>query len=30
MLFNIIPTLLEIILVCAILWGFYDFSASRL
>jgi ATP-binding cassette subfamily B protein len=26
MLFNIIPTLLEIGLVCAILWGLYDFS----
>jgi ABC-type transport system involved in Fe-S cluster assembly fused permease/ATPase subunit len=26
MLFNIIPTLLEIILVCVILWGLFDFS----
>jgi ATP-binding cassette subfamily B protein len=25
MLFNVIPTLLEIILVCAIMWGLFDF-----
>ena len=25
MLFNVVPTLLEIVLVCGILWGFYDF-----
>ena len=24
MLFNILPTLLEIFLVCAILWGLFD------
>ena len=26
MLFNVVPTLLEILLVCAVLWGFYEAS----
>lgn len=30
MLFNILPTLLEIILVCAILWGLYGWSFAAL
>ena len=28
MLFNILPTLLEILMVCGILWGFFDFTYS--
>jgi ATP-binding cassette, subfamily B, heavy metal transporter len=32
MLFNVVPTLIEILLVCAILWGFYraDFALATL